>query len=76
MSPTELKTEIHTLVDRADDQYLLSAIRDALHAKEHSQPGLLWASLTKAQKEEVLLSYEESKDPANLLDADELFNDD
>lgn len=30
--------------------------------------GILWESLTTAQKEEVLLAFEESENPYNLID--------
>ncbi|RKR83292.1 hypothetical protein BDD43_3496 [Mucilaginibacter gracilis] len=37
------------------------------------QTGKLWDELTDDQKDEVLLSFEESADENNLIEADKIF---
>lgn len=73
MSTIKLKSNIHNIVDRIQNEELLQTIYDFLKVKETNQSGGLWKSLTKEQKEEVYLSFEESEDDSNLIDKESFF---
>lgn len=73
MGTVELKTNIHKIVDRIQNEQLLRTLYDFLKARENNQTGQLWNSLTEEQKKEVLLAYEESEDENNLIDGESVF---
>ncbi|MBK8550019.1 MAG: hypothetical protein IPL53_02750 [Ignavibacteria bacterium] len=73
MSTTELKSNIHKIVETIQSEQLLQTLYDFLKSKEKSQSGKLWESLTDKQKNEVLLAYNESENENNLIDSDEIF---
>jgi hypothetical protein len=72
MSTTELKSELHNIVDRIQDERLLQVVYHFLSQRENSEEGLMWKSLTEEQRKEVLLAYEESEDERNLIDWEEV----
>ena len=72
MKATELKSNIHQIVDRIQSEQLLGTMYDFLKTRETTKPGEIWNSLTEEQKKEVLLSFEESEDKKNLVDVDEV----
>lgn len=72
MRTTELRSELHNIVDRIQDDRLLHAVYQFLSQRENSKEGLMWKSLTEDQRKEVLLAYEESEDEANLIDWEEV----
>ena len=75
MGTIELKTNLHKIVDRIDDERLLNAIYSFLRVREKSEEGQMWKSLTEEQKKEVLLAYEESEDDANLIEDKDFWKD-
>ena len=72
MKATKLKSNIHQIIDRIQSEQLLETIYDFLKTRESSKPGEIWESLTDVQKQEVLLSFEESEDEKNLIGLDEV----
>ena len=72
MSTIELKSNLHKIVDKIDNEQLLQTIYDFLKLSENSQEGQIWKSLTEEQKKEVYLSYQESEDDKNLVAWDEV----
>lgn len=72
MGTTELKSNLHKMVDRIDDERLLRAIYNFLNERENSEESRIWESLTEDQKKEVLLAYDESEDDRNLIDWEEV----
>ena len=72
MSTIELKSNLHKIVDKIDNEQLLQTIYDFLKLSENSQEGQIWKSLTEEQKNEVYLSYQESEDDKNLVSWDEV----
>ena len=68
MGTIELKSNLHKIVDKIDNEQLLRAIYDFLKQRENSVEGQIWKTLTEEQKREVYLSYEESEDDNNLID--------
>lgn len=68
MGTVELKTDLHKILDRIENEQLLRTIYDFLKQEENSQSGQIWKTLTEDQKKQVYLSYEESQDDKNLID--------
>ena len=74
MTTLELKSSLHKVIDRIQDEELLQAIYDFLKTRENSKTGQLWESLTKDQKKELLASYEESENDNSLISNDDVFD--
>ncbi len=68
MGALELKSDLHKILDRIENEQLLRTIYDFLKQRETSKEGQIWQTLTEEQKKEVYLSYEESQDDKNLSD--------
>ncbi len=75
MGTIELKSNLHKIVDRIEDERLLSAIYNFLQVRENSEEGQMWKTLTDEQKREVLQAYEESENDANLIDDKDIWKD-
>lgn len=73
MGTAELRSNLHKIVDRIEDERLLKAIYSFLNERENSEEGKMWASLTEEEKKEVLQSYDESEDDSNLINDDDLW---
>ncbi len=73
MSTTEIKTNLHKIVDRIDDERLLKVIYDFLEVREKSNKGQLWQTLTTEQQQEVLQAYEDSENDSNLIDDEDVW---
>jgi hypothetical protein len=73
MSTTEIKTNLHKIVDRIDDERLLRVIYDFLEVREKSNEGQLWQTLTTEQQQEVLQAYEDSENDSNLIDDEDVW---
>lgn len=73
MEATELKAHIHKIVDVTENEQVLQTVYDFLKVKENKSDNLIWESLNEDQKDEVLLAYEESEYPKNLVDAKTVF---
>ena len=67
MGTIELKTDLHKILDRIENEQLLRTIYDFLKQGESVQEGQIWQNLTEEQKKEVYLSYEESQYDKNLI---------
>lgn len=72
MTAIDLKSSLHKIVDKIDNEELLRTIYDFLKLRENSQEGRIWKTLTEEQKREVFLSYEESEDENNLVSWEEV----
>ena len=68
------KDEFHSLIDKIEDEELLKSYLQLIQRLNSHQTGLLWDSLSFSQKEELMLSYEESFDPKNLVSHEEVKN--
>jgi hypothetical protein len=73
MGTIELKSILHKIVDRIEDEQLLRAIYSFLEKRESAEDGRMWKQLTDEQKKEVLQAYEESEDDANLIDDEDIW---
>jgi hypothetical protein len=67
MGTIELRSNLHKIVDKIDNEQLLRAIYDFLKQRMGSEEGQIWKSLTEEQKKEVYLSYQESENDDNLI---------
>ncbi len=67
MNTVELKKDFHNLIDSIDNETLLSDFYILLKKIISSKEGKLWKSLTKKEQEELNLSFNESKNPKNLI---------
>lgn len=72
MNTGQLRSNINRLVKSTKSEQLLLAVQELLNSGE-SNEGKLWASLTDEQRQEVLLSYEESEDEKNLINSEKVF---
>ena len=61
MGIATVKTNLTTLIDREDNLELLLAVQDLLGNNQAEADGAFWKSLTQAQQQEVLHSFEETK---------------
>lgn len=68
MGTIELKSSLHRILEKIDNEQLLRALYDFLKERENSKEGQIWKTLTDEQKKEVYLSYQESEDDDNLID--------
>jgi len=68
MGTIELKSNLHKIVDKIDNEQLLRAIYDFLKQRENSKEGQIWKTLSEEQKREVYLSYDESDGDNSLVD--------
>ncbi len=66
------KEKLHILVDQIQDEKLLKAYLDLLENRAKEVVGKLWNTLSNQEKEELLLSYEESFVDDNLIDNKEV----
>jgi hypothetical protein len=66
------KEAFHKLIDRIDDVEILKGYFELIKRLNGNQTGRLWDSLSSEEKEELLLSYEESFDPKNLIGHDQV----
>jgi len=61
------RIEFHQLIDKIEDEATINSYLALIKVLENKQTGLLWNSLTEVEQQELLLSYDESFDPKNLI---------
>lgn len=66
MTGTALKSSLHAIFDRIENEQLLRSVHDFLLEHEQAKEGQIWKTLTEEQKSEVHASYAESEDERNL----------
>lgn len=67
-----IKEAFHKLIDKIDNEETLKGYFELVQRLNENQTGRLWDSLSPAEKDELLLSYDESFDPKNLVSHDEV----
>jgi hypothetical protein len=72
MNTIELKKNFHILIDSIDNENLLISFYDLIKKRSSTKEGQLWCRLTKAEQEELLMAFEESDNPENLISHDEM----
>lgn len=66
------KDDFHNLIEKIEDEEVLKGYFKLIQRLNNSQTGELWDSLSSEEKDELLLSYEESFDPNNLISHQEV----
>ena len=72
MNTIELKQSFHHLIDSIDNENLLIHFYDLLKKRSTAKDGQLWNKLTEQEQKELILSLDESKNPENLIDHEEM----
>ncbi len=72
MSTIEIKSDLHKILDKMENEQLLRTVYDFLKQSENQEEAQMWKTLTEEQKSEVYLSYEESRDDKNLINWEDL----
>ena len=68
METIELKSQLHRLIDQLNDPVILDQYYEEIKRIVNLSKSGLWDSLNEDQKQEVLLSFEESENDDNLVD--------
>jgi len=68
------KDDFHKLIDKIEDEEALKGYFNLIQRLNKNQTGEFWNSLSSDEKEELLLSYDESLDPNNLISHDQVKN--
>ncbi len=72
MNTIELKKNFHSLIDSIENESLLMSFYDIIKSKTKSKDGQLWGRLNKDEQEELLIAFEESENPDNLIDNEKM----
>lgn len=72
MNTIELKKSFHQLIDSIDNENLLINFYDLIKKRSSAKEEQLWNKLSNQEQKELLLSLEESKNPENLIDHEEM----
>lgn len=74
MNKIELKSELHSFIDKIDNVELLKEYYKELKNMVKISSNTAWSNLSKEQQKEILLSFEESDDENNLISNTEVSN--
>ena len=61
------KEAFHKLIDKIGNEKVLKGYFELIQRLNSNQTGKLWDSLSPAEQDELLLSYQESFDSKNLI---------
>ena len=67
-----IKDNLHSLIDKIDNDELLEMVYQLLNSRNKNTEGELIRGLSEKQKKELYESYDESHDESNLIDLDKL----
>ncbi len=68
------KEEFHDLIDRIEDEEVLRGYFKLIKTLNNNQTGKLWDGLSSEEKNELLLSFDESFDSTNLISHEDVKN--
>lgn len=66
-----IKEDFHHLIDTIEDEQVLNGYYQLIKSNT-GEYGQLWNNLTEEQKAELLIAYDESFDPRNLISHEEV----
>lgn len=66
------KDDFHNLIDKIEDEEVLKGYFKLIQRLNNNQTGELWDGLSQEERNELLLSYEESFDSNNLISHEEV----
>ena len=72
MRAADLKSEIHQLIDKLNNEFVLEDIYAELRRLLQASSSGTWSTLTEDQKVEVIQALRESDDEPNLLSNEEV----
>lgn len=72
MNTIAIKSDLHKLIEEVDDEKLLERFYQEIVTVISNSQKSIWNDLPEAQKKQILMSYEESKDEDNLIDHEEV----
>ncbi|MGF7141285.1 hypothetical protein [Roseimarinus sediminis] len=72
MNTIDIKQSFHHLIDSIDNENLLISFYDLIKKRSIAKEGQLWNNLSEQEQQELLLSFEESKNPENLINHDDM----
>ena len=75
MNPHKIKNELHTLIDKINNNDLLEMVYQLLETKGSEKDGELLNKLTLEEKEELYKAYEESLEDTNIVELDQIKKD-
>ncbi|OFX25041.1 MAG: hypothetical protein A2033_10025 [Bacteroidetes bacterium GWA2_31_9] len=67
MSTLDLKRNLHLLIDSIDNENLLLNFYNLMKTRTSLNEGKLWEKLSEQEQNELLLAFEESFEPENLI---------
>lgn len=65
-------TDFHNLIDKIGDTETLKGYFKLISILNENQTGKIWENLNSEEKEELLVSYDESLNPKNLINHEEV----
>lgn len=68
----DTKTRFHKLIETIENDKDLKSYYNLVKRLHQNESGELWKSLSQLEKEELLLSYEESLDSSELISHEKL----
>lgn len=74
MTTLEIRKNFHSLIDSIDNENILLFFYDLMKRKSATTEGQIWNRLSNDQKQELLLSAQESENPDNLISHEDLKN--
>ena len=74
MSIIEVRNRFHALIEEVENPQLLQKFLDILSTTAHDKNSKLLSSLSEVEKNDLIKSYEESKDEGNLIAHEEVMN--
>ncbi|MEX0813870.1 MAG: hypothetical protein WD048_16750 [Chitinophagales bacterium] len=66
----KVKEDFHKLIDNINDEEVLLSYFKLIQSLNKNQAGNLWNTLSSEEKKDLLLSYEESLNPDQLISHD------
>ena len=74
MNKTLLKSNLHKLIDRIENQTLLEDYYKEMKSILEKSQDNVWDKLTDDQKKDILLSYEESEIEIDVIENESVLN--
>jgi len=68
MKQSDIRTNLHQLIDEIDNDQLLMKFYDLLWRSKNQKEGDLWDQLSDEQKDELLIAESDSQYKKNLID--------
>lgn len=74
MTKEAIKKEFHELIDKVENTLILEQFFNALNFSQNNSKAELWDSLTDSERNDIILTFNESEDENNLISFEEIKN--